>query len=114
MEMVDGIILYTIESGGCLNGVFTNKKLDGEIYNEIARKHTETGDNDLSGEYNCFYFDTGEEQNLRCNAELSIGIKNGTKGTYSLLWEIDGKPVFEGLGYHMNEKQLVVHYWDKE
>lgn len=37
MAKVKGIVVYSIESNGCLNGVYSNTGLTGEVYNEIAR-----------------------------------------------------------------------------
>ena len=112
--MDKGICLYDLQPNGCLNGVYTNNSVDGEIFNEIARKHTDVGDDELCGYYNCFYFDKDGKQNSRHNAELHIVIKNGTTGTYQFVWTKNKSAVFEGIGYKMNDRQVAVHYWDKE
>ena len=108
--METGIVLYNIELDGCLNGVYTNDHVDGDIFNEIARRHTNIGEDDLSGIYDCFYFDIN---NSRIDAELTIGIKSNKNRTYAFSWEVKGKIIFEGIGYRMNEKQVAVHYWQK-
>jgi hypothetical protein len=106
--MKSGIALYSLEDDGCLNGVFTNDELDGEINNEIAKLHTELGeDDDLCGIYHCFFFDRPE---LRNNCELTIDLVPGKEQTYSFTWESEGSVIFSGIGYRMNEKQVVVHY----
>ena len=107
--MVKGVALYNIELDGCLNGVFTNDNIDGQIFNEIAKISTSIGADGLSGIYHCFYFDSGNSRN---DAELTIGIANGTTKKYDFSWVVNNKIVFKGVGYKMNEKQVVVHYWD--
>lgn len=104
--MVSGLVLYDIELDGCLNGVYTNDHAAGLIYNEIARRRPDSPDGDLSGIYDCFYFD---ENNSRNNAVLTI---SRIGRTYHLEWRTDSRIIFNGVGYIMNEKQLVVHYWD--
>jgi hypothetical protein len=105
--MKSGIALYNIELDGCLNGVFTNDEQDGKIFNEIAKIHTELGEDDFCGVYHCFYFDSPR---LRNDCELTIDLVPDTDGTYSFTWKSDGAAIFEGTGYLMNERQLAVHY----
>lgn len=106
----EGIILYNIEKDGCLNGVYTNehKTVNGEIYNEISRikKNTKPGKDGISGIYDCFYF---ELQNFPFNAELEIKFKIGN--VYEFIWrDLNGTPIHTGVGYKMNDKQIVAHY----
>ena len=108
----EGIVLYTIEKHGCLNGVYTNehKTNGGEIHNEICRKINwkEQDQNILEGLYDCFFFDNNNE---RCNATLEI---TRTNRIYYFSWkDFDSKKEsFKGVGFKMNERQLVVHYTD--
>lgn len=92
--MENGIILYSIELDGCLNGVYTNEEARGEIFNEIAKASKfPFNEDDLSGDYNCFYF----EKNRRNNATLQIK-RRGQHNIYDFIWEIGGEPAFKGLG----------------
>lgn len=102
-----GIILYDIEMNGCLNGVFTNMSVGGEIYNEICRKKSpENQSGEIDGNYDCQYFD---KQNEAYQGELVVAkIANHI---YSFEWNINGGIKFEGRGYKMNEKQISVSYW---
>ncbi|MBN8697690.1 MAG: hypothetical protein J0L87_14255 [Bacteroidetes bacterium] len=104
-----GIVLYTIEQDGCLNGIYTNESCDGEIFNEIARKDNPSEGKDIIGSYNCFYF---ENKNNRVNAKLTISLRKSKKRTYDFSWNVDNKILFKGIGYKTSDKQIVVHYWD--
>lgn len=113
-NLKEGIILYQIEKNGCLNGSYTNEMQDGIIYNEIARHKTAKNikicseELPLEGEYDSLYFDDGNERGELC---LEIKLLPKKKGTYKFVWTDDqGKQYFEGIGYKMNEHQLVVHY----
>ena len=107
--MESGLAFYTIETDGCLNGVFTNDALDGVIYNEIAKKNSNIGEDPLCGLYDCFYFDSPDLDN---RVELSIDTESWSKTgrSYAFIWFKKGKKVFQGTGYKMNEGQVVVHY----
>lgn len=105
----EGIAIYTIELNGCLNGVYTNEhnNTNGVIYNEVNRiKTTKTlGKDGVSGIYDCFYFDL---KNFRVEAELQIDFINNI---YYFTWrDLFGKILFKGVGYKMNDRQVVVHY----
>lgn len=105
----EGIVLYNIELNGCLNGVYTNEnvKKGGEIFNEIARIKEYKGDDPYTGLYDCFYFDYNNE---RVNALLEI---TKLSGAYYFKWSsLKGIQLFKGIGFKMNEKQIVVHYTD--
>ena len=109
-KMEKGIALYNIELDGCLNGVYTYDGINGTILNEIARKKTKKDKGELCGIYDSSYFDTG---NFRHKAILTIG--EGEKGTYTFIWKVVGKEiVYEGTGYKMNEKQIVVKYEERK
>lgn len=120
MEKVKGLILYNVELDGCLNGVYTNNYLGGVICNEIARRqfsNENQSKNEIEGHYDCFYFST-EKDSIRNNIILEIKrvkieeITAEMKGlTLLFKWKNqEGKTVFEGLGYLMNPRQLVVSY----
>jgi hypothetical protein len=110
MKVKKGIVLYEIEMNGCLNGVYTNERAGpngGEIFNEIARLPQAPNDwpCDLSGTYDCFYFDLANE---RGNGTLQI---TSTGNIHRLMWRnMHGVPLFEGDGYCMNARQLAVRY----
>lgn len=105
--MDSGIIIYEIELNGCLNGVYTNEYCDGVIYNEVARKEEQDGE--ITGRYACFYFD---KNNKRENGTLTIGYWRNKKQTYDFSWEVNGKIIFKGKGYQMNQRQIAAHYWE--
>jgi hypothetical protein len=110
-----GIALYNIELHGCLNGVFTNDGGYGEISNEVAKlkQGTEAGEDKISGEYDCFYFD---EKNTPEYGTLTIVANNKHKiktdiYEFDFTWkDTKGNIDFKGIGYKMNEKQIAVHY----
>jgi hypothetical protein len=103
---VQGIVLYTIEANGCLNGVFTNSHTGNTIYNEIAKRRDSKERYPLiEGTYDCYYFDDdrqGHEAVLKIDPLIA---------GYEFTWEVDGKPWFKGTGYRMNQHQLAVSYW---
>lgn len=110
--MESGIALYSIELNGCLNGVYTNDGLDGEIFNEIARMKNQKKmmSNEICGEYECFYFDGIDG---RAGWSLIIEYKNpqGKTNEYIFTWKNKiGNTTFIGSGYKMNERQIAVHY----
>lgn len=108
---VDGMILYSIELNGCLNGVYTNEHAQGFIYNEIARKKKYIREEEgiIDGEYDCFHFEGSNS--LRNNTELIITKISNSEG-FDFIWFVKNStiPKFKGIGYRMNEKQLAVHY----
>ena len=104
-----GIILYDIELNDCLNGAYTNndKTVDGNIYNEIARKKNGIK-NSILGDYTCSYIDVG---NVIHEATLIITLITGLSQSYSFTWnDNNGRMIFNGIGYKMNEKQIAVYY----
>lgn len=99
------IILYSIELDGCLNGVYTHQIIGGEILNEICRKVV--NDKKLDGDYKCFWFDIN---NTPYQRDLRIMFK--APNLYTFIWSVAGKPILEGKGYRMNERQIAVSYWE--
>lgn len=98
--------LYTIESNGCLNGVYTYNNTNGIISNEILRKKLGDLNNDLCGEYNSIYFDIDNSSN-----EANLKIEISKDQSYIFTWEvINKKEKYEGIGYKMNERQIAVYY----
>jgi len=101
-----GIVVYSIEKDGCLNGLWTNTANKGEILNEIAKKN--------DGNYNCIdgnYIVTYIEH---CNREVFSGklkIIHNSDNSYRLEWEIDGVIKFLGEGFIIGNR-LVVSYWE--
>ncbi len=105
---MQGLILYTIEADDCLNGVYTNDghATPGTICNEIAKRRPGTGRGDrLEGIYECVFFENTVSHSLL----LTIN-KRGR--TYEFTWGDPAAPNFEGIGYIMNDRQVVVRYWD--
>jgi hypothetical protein len=105
MEELQGLILYTWEMDGCLNGVYTNNRSEGVIFNEIARKIERTNPEILDGNYHSSYFENNGQATL---ATLNI---ETIEGTIHFIWQVDGRRVFEGFGYLMNPRQISVYYW---
>ncbi|WP_333878566.1 hypothetical protein [Flavobacterium sp.] len=110
MNNVRGIVLYDTESDNTLNGVYTNNdpSVWGTILGETARlvksyPNTDNGTQLL--EYDCFYFDfpTG---GVSCTLLLEV---NGR--VYKAKWLANGKTLFEGEGFKMNERQIAISYW---
>lgn len=117
-----GIIVYSVEKNGCLNGRYTNEDQDGVLYNEILRKEIKnTLDSDetlhpLCGKYKAMYFDNGNEE-IQCNVTISrVNAKgNKTNGTFFLKWvdrKKNSKPYLKGIGYLISDRELVVAYTD--
>jgi hypothetical protein len=109
-----GLILYTIERNGCLNGVYTNTGCNGVIYNEIARKPVilTTG---IDGDYDCQYFDIASTTtNARETCILRITPEPVSLNFFKFEW-IDYKNaaniLFEGRGYQMDDRHISVYYW---
>ena len=107
--METGIVLYTIESDGCLNGVYTNDDLGGEIFTETAKRRTPSTADRISGTYDAFYFD---RDTLRNNARLTISPIPGATNRYTFIWRRAraNTDTFVGEGYIMNNKQVAVAY----
>lgn len=104
---MNGLILYSIEHDGCLNGVYTN---DGgrspELCNEIAkRRHGTNGHDRLSGTYDCMFFEPRNSHSLMLTIEM-------WRDTYYFIWGDLTAPNFIGIGYIMNDTQVVVRYRD--
>lgn len=116
-KKLQGVILYDIELNGCLNGVYTNNYLHSEIFTETARvkKDTKVGSDGVSGEYDCFYFDVDNSKNI-CELIISESAHPNIIGTfeYSFVWKYEGAVIFRGVGYQMNERQIVVRYGGKD
>jgi hypothetical protein len=109
--MEKGIVLYTIESNGCLNGVYTNDDLGGVIFTETAKRQPTTADavDRISGTYDAFYFD---RNTLRNNTRLIISNIPGAINRYTFTWRTIGATTdaFVGEGYIMNDRQVAVAY----
>lgn len=97
-----GIVVYSIESNGCLNGLWTNIDKGGEIFNEIAKKK-DPKEEGISGDYLCTYIDCTFE-----NLELSISWDDD-KEYYIFKWELKDKLKFKGKGFQIG-RQLIVTY----
>lgn len=115
MSIEKGVALYTIELDGCLNGVYTNEGSDGVISNEILIPSDDfkkrKGDLIL-GNYIGRYFDNDLKKSY--TEALEISLLSGKNNTYIFIWR--GKndtPKFTGVGFKMNNKQIVVRYEGK-
>jgi len=104
-----GMILYTIEKDGCLNGIYTNEHpaAAGSILNEITKK-SDTKPDDLEGTYLSAYFESDNGKVTEC--KLAIDCKSIP---YRFVWYKNNpnNPIWEGYGYKMRENLLAVHYW---
>lgn len=102
-----GLILYSIELNGCLNGVYTNDSGSmPEICTETAKRRTGTGDGDmLSGTYDCMFFEPTSTHKTILTIEC-------VRDTFYFIWGDLTAPTFIGVGYIMNQTQAVVRYHD--
>ena len=112
-----GIVVYTIEKDGCMNGVYTNETNNGNVCNEIAIKKTKPlhsinwYPNDLPGEYDVAFFErtaTGIKE-----FSMDLIIAPPVNGMHEVKWTEKGNPAnikFSGSGYVMNGWQFVVRY----
>ncbi len=96
-----GIIVYSIEPDGCLNGLWTNIANYGIIRNEIAQKENiinEINKNEIEGEYIVTYI---EDDKKVYYGKLVIE-KRQEKGKdfYYLKWVFNDKAEFEGKPPH--------------
>ncbi|MBS1686869.1 MAG: hypothetical protein JSS76_19180 [Bacteroidetes bacterium] len=108
-NQVMGIAMYDIHADGCLQGLYTNYGEDGLVYNEISRKSD--GTSALLGEYVCMWFDVKNAP--ISNMTLEICMAHGKSQTYFVkLKNEKGGVNFCGIGYKMNDKQLVISYWN--
>jgi len=100
-----GITLFHIEDNGILRGTYTNEIALGEIFEEIAVKHT--NEEGLIGTYDSVYF---ESNSKKFNAILNITVKKNNQKVYSLSWKKGNNVIFKGVGYLMNNRQFIVRY----
>jgi len=107
LKDVLGIAVYTIEDDGCLNGLWTEKSLKGELMNEIAKKIGKTKKG-LDGEYHDKYIDY---KNKKYTGTLTIKQDKIDK-SYFLKWEIKEPHDlnYGGIGFKI-EKQFIVYWW---
>jgi len=109
MSELHGIVLYDIELGECLNGVWTNQHNKGEIRNEIAKRtkpSEKNKDDEIAGVYKSSYIEIDNKIYL---GDLTVEVE---QGVYSFSWAYeDGNKLFFGIGYRMNEHQITVYYW---
>ncbi|MBS1686856.1 MAG: hypothetical protein JSS76_19115 [Bacteroidetes bacterium] len=103
-----GIILYDIQNNDCLNGVYSNLGVGGEIYNEVCRKQKGQPQGIL-GRYDCMWFDINHER--ISDRELNITLHNSNRGVFEFEWTVGGKVNFVGIGYQMNNRQIALTYW---
>jgi hypothetical protein len=117
-----GIVVYTIEDYGCLNGLWSNIELNGETMNEIAKYKGTIKKEEKSyfheGEYNVTYI---ENDKKIYNGTLTIN-RNEFKqeNYYSLFWQFEDyfnkeNFYFKGKGFIIG-KQLIASFvkWEKE
>ncbi|MBS1596392.1 MAG: hypothetical protein JST90_18920 [Bacteroidetes bacterium] len=103
-----GIILYDIQRDGCLNGVYTNLGIHGEVFNEVCRKQKGQPQG-LCGRYDCMWFDLNNER--ISDRELNVTPRINAPGIFEFEWVVGGKVNFVGIGYQMNYKQIALTYW---
>lgn len=109
-SVFNGVILYDKGLDGCLNGVYTNVPANGEIWNEIVKRKDGTSSTDIAGDYHCQYFEINAINNPARQGSLNISLRLNQTNIYDFKWIID-EDIFTGVGYRMNEKQIVVNYW---
>ena len=107
-----GIIVYTIEYDGCLNGLWTNVVSGGKIMNEIAKYkgviEKEKEPCIYNGDYNVTYIET--DKKIFYKGILKIELKSDEEKTYYLLnWDFGEDNKFIGKGFIIDNK-LIVSY----
>lgn len=102
----NGIVLYQIDAYGHLKGVHTNEFLDGTVNLEIAEK--QLAKSKIIGVYHSTFF---KGQSTLINVRLDVSVKNEKKNTFHFLWTQNNNPLYKGIGYLLNRKQMVVHLW---
>lgn len=111
MAIKEGLILYSIERGGCLNGVYANEAAESPIYNEIARR-TDGKSDPIEGDYDCTYFEY--PNNTREHCHLRIEGTNNTRFEFTWYKKTPKSPIWTGYGYRLRADILVVHYKSPE
>jgi len=110
MDEFRGIILYTIELDGNLNGVYTNNhpQTRGQIFTETARLNNHTFDENGTEiiVYDSVYFDPVDN---RVDCSLTFRISNRI---YEATWVLENGFVFTGQGFRMNDRQIAIIYWN--
>jgi len=100
-----GIVVFSIEDDGCLNGLWTNIANESKIMNEIAKKKKK--ESGITGEYNVTYIEVDEKI---YKGSLKIDFVNDEENTFYLLkWKFNDGVEFFGKGFKIG-KQLVVSY----
>lgn len=102
-----GIVLYDIQRNGFLNGVYSNNHpaTEGRIFTETARLRPGIAEDAPVRIYDSFYFDI--EGGHECVLTFTI-----TDGVYVAEWRLDnGRTIFIGEGFLMNDRQIAISYW---
>ncbi|WP_162127943.1 hypothetical protein [Flavobacterium phycosphaerae] len=109
MEEFRGLVLYNLELDGNLNGVYTNNHPDlrGQIFTETARLRDDTiiVDETQIRVYDCFYFDA-VDGSINCTLTFNI-----TNRIITATWTLNGRVIFTGEGFQMNDRQIAISYW---
>lgn len=109
MDEFNGIILYNIQLDGNISGVYTNMPAGGRIYLEILTRMppvNRIANVDIVGTYQSMYFQGTERI---CDAVCKI-TRRDNSDIFTFIWTRGNNPIFEGIGYIMNQTQIVVHY----
>lgn len=111
MKEFKGIVMYNIELDGNLNGVYTNNHpaLSGRILTETARVRADS--QPYNGEDGRFVYDSVyiDVDNSSVNCELVFTIQNRI---IDAVWSLpNGRVIFRGQGFQMNERQIAISYW---
>jgi hypothetical protein len=108
-----GVMVYEILPDGCLNGVGADTWSDtkNEIFNEMAKKVSDSTKGEILGTYKGVY--TGLNGLL---VETKLEISPSKEAHYSFNWyegESRDKWNYEGLGWLTRPNQITVLYWYK-
>lgn len=111
MPKFEGVVVYTIEKNGCLNGVYANDEnpLPNHVYNEIAKRTTDINkEYPLAGTYLCSWIEWSNKGDIIVNGVLTI---NWQGNYYDVVWR-DNKNnrLFVGKGFQTGDYQLTVRY----
>lgn len=109
-----GITVLNIAADGCLNGLWTNNDVGGELFNEVWKKTNKSpvlvniNGEELYKEYLLSY----NESNLKSmNGSVSLEIDNNN--VISVIWKVKKCDCdFHGRGF-LIDKQLIIYYWKK-
>lgn len=110
MPTFEGVVVYTIERNGCLNGIYTNNHPNTrqQVFNESARlpRGERINLEELDG---TLVFDTTwiDLNNEIVNGRLEI---TSRANDYLVNWFYDNGGTYTGIGFLLRDDMFVVRY----